>query len=301
MNKKLVDIISKLSRLIGITYLLREFIFQKSVIILLYHDIGLNNFQSHLEAFNKYYNLIPLKKYVRAIKSGDFSDIPKKALIITFDDALKENYSLLQAVKKNNCQITLFVPTSLVNSNRHLWTTELVKFENIEYLLGLDKDQMNQLFVKYNYNFEKKYDSRQFLTNKELSEMVDFFDYQPHTKFHENLNCLDEEETLATIKESKSYLEEQFDSEIYAFAPPFGLYTNKDLKICREKLGFDVLLTIKPKLNKRVQGLFELNRIGIPDNINEDNLLFRLSGLYTFLRSLPLINKSSSFYKVFNE
>ena len=61
MNKKLVDIISKLSRLIGITYLLREFIF-KSVIILLYHDIGLNNFQSHLEAFNKYYNLIPLKK-----------------------------------------------------------------------------------------------------------------------------------------------------------------------------------------------------------------------------------------------
>ena len=57
--------------------------------------------------------------------------------------------------KKNNCQITLFVPTSLVNSNRHLWTTELVKFENIEYLLGLDKDQMNQLFVKYNYNFEK--------------------------------------------------------------------------------------------------------------------------------------------------
>lgn len=301
MNKKLVDIISKLSRLTGITYLFREFIFDKRVTILLYHNIDLNIFQSHLEVFNKYYNVIPLKKYVRSIKTGDFSDIPKKALIITFDDALKENYGLLKAVKEHDCQITLFVPTSLVNSNRRLWTTELVKFESIEYLLSLDKDQLVQIFKKYNYDFEKEYDSRQFLTNKELSEMAEFFDFQPHTKFHENLNCLDEEETLTTIKESKLYLEKQFDSEIYTFAPPFGLYTNKELKICKEKLGLDVILTIKPNLNKRQKGLFELNRIGIPDNINVDNMLFRLSGLYTFLRSLPVINKSSSFYKVFDE
>ena len=94
------------------------------------------------------------------VKEIDKSKIPRKALIITFDDGHIRNYEILPVINKYNIPVTIFLCSSIINTNRHFWfryknqpieTSKLKKESNKERLEMLSKAGFEQ---------DKEFDNR---------------------------------------------------------------------------------------------------------------------------------------------
>ena len=68
----------------------------KGVKILLYHNVDEKYFETHLKYLKSKYEVISLKDMLSKFLSGDELS---NTFVITFDDGVKENYSLLSIIK----------------------------------------------------------------------------------------------------------------------------------------------------------------------------------------------------------
>ena len=76
-------------------------------------------FARQMEMLHTFFNVLPLEELVeRASKS----DIPAKAVAITFDDGYRDNYqNAFPILKRLDLPATIFVTTGVVDSNAPLW------------------------------------------------------------------------------------------------------------------------------------------------------------------------------------
>ena len=111
----------RLFRISGLPFLFRELIQRNKVTILLFHEISKVTAEQTFSYLSKKYNIIALNDFIDAIDKRDKTKIPKKALILTFDDGHIMNYEMLPVIKKYNIPVTIFLCASIINSNRHFW------------------------------------------------------------------------------------------------------------------------------------------------------------------------------------
>ncbi|MCH3965361.1 MAG: polysaccharide deacetylase family protein [Clostridium sp.] len=167
--------------------------------VLMYHSIDYeeNNelripadkFQNHMKYLkdNGYTTLTMDEFYDFMIKN---KPVPRKSVLITFDDGYEDNYkNAYPILKKFGFKATIFVITSTVdNDGSYLNSSQL----------------------------------------KEMSK--NGIDIEGHTVNHDDLSKLDYNAQLKTLKDSKSFLEDILNKEVNYVAYPFGRCNGSTVK-----------------------------------------------------------------------
>ena len=120
--------------------------------------------------------------------------IPKKSVVLTFDDGYENNYTaMFPILKQYNVKATIFVNTSFIDKYHRFLTSK-------------------QLLEMGKYGV----------------------DIECHTVNHENLKMLSKDKQLKTLIQSKKFLEKKLNKQIKFFAYPYGWYNKSAIEAVKE-------------------------------------------------------------------
>lgn len=217
----------------------------KNVPILLYHHLlteeentfennsailSVDKFQKQMEfLYDNGYNTITLDELERFLK-GEV-DLPKKSIVITFDDGYKSNYIYAHPIlKQYGFKATIFLVSS--------WNTEKI--------VPFDPNEI------------------QYLSWEEIEKGRDVFEYASHTHA---MHVLDDNKKgylvtkpLGEVKEDLQAAMDLLDTRSLAY--PYGHYNNETLETLKD-LGYTMAFTVKSGKVKPGDSLLELRRQSI--------------------------------------
>lgn len=276
-------LIFKILRFSGLPTILRQTIQQNKVTILLFHDISTSTAQKTFEYLSEKYNIIGLSVFIESCKKKE-KKLPKKSLIITFDDGCIGNYDLLEVVKKQRIPITVFLCAGLINTNRHYW----FKLEHPKYTINdlehLPNGEKLKILSEVGFSQEKNYPCPQALTKANIDEMRQYVDFQSHTMFHPCLPQCNDVEATAEIVDSKVVLEERYGLKVNVISYPNGDYSEREIQLCK-LAGYESAITVDPGYNTTETDLFKLKRLSVNDSDDINEVVVKASGLWTGIKS----------------
>ncbi len=281
MNKFLFKAI----RFTGLPILFRKLIQVNKITILILHDISIDTAELLFPYLNSNYNIIHLNDLSDALYNKTENELPHKSVIITLDDGYIGNYKILPLLKKHHIPITIFLCSSLINTNRHFWfdlpkltkeKSKLKQISNKERLMVLSKKGVCQ---------EKNYDEPQALQEQQIHMMKNYINMQSHGEFHPIFPQCSAEEVKNEVFNSKEILENNYNISINAIAYPNGDYCERDIEIVKDA-GYKIGLTIDFGFNTIKSDPFRLKRIGVSDNAGIDEIIVKVSGVWAFFKTL---------------
>ena len=251
----------------GMPLLIREWIGQNRVAILMYHDVKPTTFVKHIAYLSRYYTVISMDTLVSAIHRKDFSQIPSKSVVITIDDGHAGNYELLPIFKQHQIRPTLYVCTQIVNTRRHFWfrIDGQSKAEKETLKRSSNAERLARLKRTTDFEPQKTYPDRHALNIAEIKEMAESVDFQPHTQFHPILPRCTESECKQEILGSKSDLESLLDVACSHFSYPNGDYTEREVQIVKAG-GFRSARTTEIGWNTLNTSPYRLKAVPITDD-----------------------------------
>ncbi len=272
----------KIIRYSGLPFIFRELIQRNKVTILMFHDIDKNNATFAFAFLKKHYHIINLEDYLEARQTGIL--LPKKALIITFDDGHVGNYQLLPIIRQLQIPITIFLCSDIIDSHRHFWFKHCKELlPERERMKKLSNSQRLEALKKYNFYQTQEYDDTQALSYEQIVEMSPWVNFQSHTCFHPILTQCDDETAQAEISLSKQHLEDKYSFNINTISYPNGDYSARDIRFAQES-GYTCGITVDFGFNDLHSDLFRLKRISVNDGRTLDELIVKSSGCFAFLK-----------------
>ena len=259
----------------------------------MFHDIGAQTAARVFPYIKKHYNIIALKDYLEAVNTG--KQLPKKAIIITFDDGHVGNYYLLPIIRELQIPITIFLCSDIVGTRRHFWFKH--SKEQLPYRQQMKKmtnSQRLEALRKYGYEQTQEYDDVHALSRDQINEMSAWVDFQSHTCFHPCLPQCDDETAKAEIFLSKQHLEEDYSLTINALSYPNGDYSSRDIRLAKEA-GYTCGITVDHGFNDLNTDMFRLKRISVNEGRTQDEFIVKSSGCFAYFKQL--IRKSKSKHK----
>jgi peptidoglycan/xylan/chitin deacetylase (PgdA/CDA1 family) len=277
-------LIFKVLRFSGLPTLFRELIQKNKVSILLFHDLSKEKAEQTFTYLARHYNIICLNDFIEACEKNDPTRIPKKALIITFDDGHIQNYEMLPVIKKLKIPVTIFLCTSIINTNRHYW----FKYKNSPMapagLKLVPNQQRLQILSEVGFKQDMDYDQPHAMTRQQVEEMKPYVNMQSHTMFHPCLPKCNDEEARAEIFQSKEVLTYEYGLDINAISYPNGDYSDRDIQLSKEA-GYKCGITVDFGFNTIHTDLFKLKRLSVNDTGDLNELIVKASGLWSFLKT----------------
>lgn len=271
-----------LLRVTFIHVLVRTFFQRRRVTVLLYHAVRPDILDRHLAVLKKNYTFITLRDYLDAREFA--RELPLKPLVLTLDDGHASNRALLPILKKHDVRATIFLCSGIVGTQRRFWFKHPEARLEVSRLKNLPDTERLERLRNLGFEETRVYSDRQALTWKEVDDLREFVDFQPHSVFHPILPRCDEKRARDEIANSKEHLEARgFVADVFAY--PNGDYSDREKTLVRES-GYKCALSIDPGFNTQSSDLFALRRIGIPDDGGTSEVLVRASGLWGFLRVL---------------
>ena len=253
----------------------------------MFHDLGENTAETADRSFAylaKKYNIIDLNKLIAAIEKKDFSDIPPKALVITFDDGHIRNYEMLPAIKKHNIPITIFLCASIINTNRHFWFSHISDSALRGKLKLIPTQERLNILSKTGYKQDKEFEDPEALQKEQIEEMIPFVNMQSHTLFHPILPMCEYDEAKHEIAQSKKKLEEDYNLNINAIAYPNGDYSMREVELIKAT-GYKCGITVDYGFNTIETDPFRLKRISAGDTEDINELVVKASGLWACMKT----------------
>ena len=280
-------VLFKILRFSGIPFIIKESIQKRNVTIITFHQPLVDTFEICTRYLKKYYNIIPLLQYIEYLQG--IRSIPKKSIIITLDDGLKNNYELLNIIKAYKIPITIFLCSEIVGTTRHFWWTHKIVGYSLKELKRMPELERRNLYKQNDFDYVTNYGekSRQVLNMEEINEMFlsGYVDFQSHTMSHVLLDKCDDSLALEEVQYSKINLEKKLNKPVYALAYPNGFYSNREI-INVQKTGYLCALTMDPGFNTKKINQFKLKRLGISDKANIDEIIVRTSGLWGIFKKI---------------
>ncbi len=238
--------LAALIRFSGLAWAVRSTIARDRVSIVLYHDPAPEVFEPQLRWMLRRYSLIPLERLVNAVRSGDWSAVPPRSLVITFDDGRAGNARLIDLFRHHRVEPTVYLCTGLLGA-------------------------------RGGPGFE-------VLGPVELDRMKDSFSFQSHTRSHPVLPACSEDEAWQEIAESRNEVEVMSGSSCDHFAYPAGAYTDREVELV-ERAGYLSARTIDIGWNHRGSDPFRLKILSL-DSPTTTALAADLTGLRWLSRLL---------------
>ena len=214
----------------------------KGIPVILYHRVGteedcklppkcvsINNFQMQLNyLIEQGYYFATLDEVVNYVM-GKIT-LPKRTVVITFDDGFKDNYKYAFSIlKEKGIKATIFINTNFIG-----------KRLSMKEAFGSTKPESRDVIY-------------QFLTWHEIIEMSNNgINFEPHTHNHADLTIIEMSEIEKEIIISKAILEEKLKKKVEHLSFPFGKY-NKTICDVLKKMEFKSawavrLNNVKPKM-----------------------------------------------------
>ena len=280
MNKLLFKIL----RYLGFAKLFR-FLFQRNrVTIVLFHDVDTDRAEQAFKYLLSQYNIINLDSYIEAHSKKNYNQIPKNALIITFDDGHIGNYNMLPVIKKYNIPITIFLCASIVDTHREFWFKyDKTSIRKSELKQKTNKERLN-ILKKDGFLQDKEFYFPQALSKGQIIEMSEYINMQSHTLFHPILPKCSDADAKEEIVKSKEILEDKYSFNINTISYPNGDYSDRDIEIAK-KAGYRCGITVDFGFNTLDNDIFKLKRISLNDSDDINELIVKSSGLWAFLKS----------------
>ncbi|MGY8685310.1 polysaccharide deacetylase family protein [Bradyrhizobium sp. UFLA05-153] len=260
-------------------FVFREVFQRNKVTILVYHAPTPQVFDAQIGVLGRLYNIVPLSAYVEARRTGDFSKLPPKALVVTLDDGHRSNFALKDVLERHNVPITIFLCSGLIGTRRRFWFLHEKSQELVQRLKTVPDDERLVALRRTGFDEAKEFDDRQVLSIAEVRELNSRVDFQSHTVFHPILPRCSEEKAEAEIAGSRSELQTKLGHEVYALAYPNGDYSERELRLA-ERAGYSCALSADCGFNTKETPLFRLRRICVPDDADRHELLVKASGLW---------------------
>lgn len=282
-------IVFKILRYSGIPILFRELKQKNKVTILMFHDISKETAEKSFSYLKKHYNIIDLNVFIEACQTKNSVNIPKKALIITFDDGHIRNYELLPVIKKYNIPITIFLCSSIVNTNRHYWFKFKQEPEVSALKLKPNKERL-RLLAQDGFEKDKEFIKPQALQREQILEMSNYVNMQSHTMFHPILPMCEDDESYKEVTFSKQELENDYNFNINTLAFPNGDYTDREVKFMKEA-GYKCGITVDLGLNTINSDIFRLKRLSSNDTEDMNEFIVKSSGVWSALKKINFRKK----------
>ena len=260
------------------------YLFMKKITILLYHSPQLSVFEKHVEYLITKYNFITLDQAVTAMRNRDFSDLPIRPCVITFDDGHASNYSLLDTFKKYHIVPTIYICLVIVNTNRKFWWSDTISSKELLYLKQIP-NKSRESYLNYTYKFDKSQEypneQKQALSLEQIKEMKPFVHFENHTAFHPILTTMQKDEFHSEMAFSIEKARE-FGINTEHFSFPNGDYS-EDIIHELLKYNFKSMRTTDIGWNDINTNINKLKIIGISDNASILKLKFQLTGVFGWL------------------
>ncbi len=228
-----------------------------SVPVLMYHHVSSHkgalvtitpeNFESHARFLaDEGYKTLSLDEFA-AFKKGRL-ELPKKSVLITFDDGWIDNYLVAYPIlKKYSLRATIFIVTDWVErSNEDKRGDDDIYIPNHKEGKKLAYEEPASAVVNWN----------------DLANMNDVFDFASHSNAHDN-ESLGLDEWRDDLALSKAHIKAHGGNTQH-LCWPRGNYT-KELMDLAENLGFEALYTTKRGVNMPDNDLSEIKRISVKD------------------------------------
>jgi peptidoglycan/xylan/chitin deacetylase (PgdA/CDA1 family) len=196
--------------------------------------------------------------------------IPNKSVIITFDDAWKNNINLLPFIEKHQLNICLFVPTEAIDTGEFWWKkVERSIHQGANREISRLKAVSNFERLKFIANLSSAGtgNSRDTLTWVELKKLLisNYVTIGSHTKTHPLLDKCSAIEIEEEFIASKKRLEEELKIDVYSLAYPNGNVNSEVMKLAKTA-GYQIAFTTKPGLISTQESPLLLPRFSINDS-----------------------------------
>lgn len=267
----------------GATLFVRRIIARRKATIILYHNPTPQHFERHLGYLSKRFNFVTMDQLDEAYRTGDWSRMPSRSLIVTFDDGHSGNYRLLPLFQRYGLRPTIFLVSGVVATHRHYWFAhEGVQSNRMKTLP--EEERRAALRERFGFEHTREYPGpRQALSAEEIREMAPFVDFQAHTRFHPVLPTCDDEQSLAEIRDGRDDLERLLGRPVRYFSYPNGDYCERDVGFVRQ-CGFTLARTIDLGWNGPTTDRYLLKISGVTDDASVNVLAAQFSGIPMYLR-----------------
>jgi peptidoglycan/xylan/chitin deacetylase (PgdA/CDA1 family) len=274
----------------GIPTLLRATVQRSRVTVLVYHDPSAETFARHLQQLRRLYNVVPLRDVARAVLEGTWPELPRRALVLTFDDGHCGNRGLLPVLERERVPITIFLCTRIAGTRRGFWFKHVDNAEDLRRCP--DSERLRRL---HDSGFDEDADLpvREALSEDEIVAMMQsgFVDFQAHTQTHPALPFCSDEKARRELCQARDDLAAAHRIDVYAVAYPNGLYGPRETALAAS-CGYVCALTTDRGYNSRATDPFRLKRIGIGDQDPIDALVVKASGLWSvFERGRKMLHR----------
>jgi peptidoglycan/xylan/chitin deacetylase (PgdA/CDA1 family) len=274
-----------LLRFSGLPFLFREIVQRNRITILVSHKLNGKHTEKTLTWLERRYNIIDLNELIVVLEKGQKGLLPKKALVLTFDDGHIENHKMLPVLKKMRIPVTIFLCSSIIDTNRHYWFMHKDRAEKTSNLKRIPNRERIKAFSDAGFEQNKEFGSPEALQKWQIEEMKPYVNFQSHTRYHPILPTCTEKEAREELFRSKTELEEHYKLKINAISYPNGDYSFRDIQLAKEA-GYRCGLTVDFGFNTLKTDIFRLKRISIHEAANKNELIVKASGLWGFLESM---------------
>lgn len=275
------EIAVALIRWSGLPWLVRNTWARRRVAIFRYHNPDPDCLRRQLRYLARAYTFITLEDLVAAIESRDWSSIPPKSLVITFDDGWSENLELLELCREVGVRPTVYLCSAVAGTTRHFWWTECGDRHRL--LTECASATMEKLLREATgFHFERKYAVRQAMSRSEIARMSKVASFQSHSRFHRILPRATAAQLDDEIVRSKRELERLTRSRCDHFAYPNGAYDECVVQQVRQA-GYRSARTTDVGWNSVRSDPFRLKIAGGPDRGGANAAAASLFGMYARL------------------
>ena len=271
-------------RFSGLGYAIRETAGRRNVTVVLYHRPQPDRFRRHLEYMGRRYRFIRLDELVDALHNGDWSKIPPRALVMTFDDGMKETFALLGMFREYGVTPTFYVSTGVVGTGRRFWFSPC-SCGDVTKLRAMPGAARREMLKGTGFERETDYPGREALSREEISGMKACVDFQSHGRFHEPLTSCSLNEKSDEIKGSMEEMEKLTGRPALHFSFPHGDYDEADIEMLKW-CGYRSARTVDCGRNGPDADPYRLKITGVNDNASVTLLAADLSGIIGWLGKL---------------
>lgn len=315
------------SHLLDAYAFVRRKVTKSHVAILLYHRVcpkkddwslepsSPDAFQKQLEHLCRGYEIVSLEKLVQYIQQG--KSLPRKAVVITFDDGYKDNYLYAYPIlKKYHIPATIFLTTGHIGTGNLFWwdkvaylilhaNTSQISLGELgtyslqaksnryhtsyiicERLKKLPEERKNSLIENLlsdtNLVIPPDLGRELILSWSEIREMSsDGISFGAHSVNHPILTNMPLEQAILEIIQSRNDIEGRLGQAITIFSYPDGAFSPELVKFVKES-GFTCAVTTASKLISPKADPYELSRIRASLDFNKFKTV--LCGVYGDLK-----------------
>lgn len=273
-----------LLRMTGLPALLRVGWQRDRLLILLFHQQTPERFAESARALSKRYQFVSLGQVLDALDRHDMSSLPRRPLLITFDDGRASNAALIPVFERYKITPTIFVTTGLVGTGRHFWWSGLSRPEVARLQTLPNRTRLTEL-DRLGRGQEREHPQPEAISTEQLRALCEVADVQPHTRTHPVLTACTPDEVREEIRGSLADVERMCGTAARVFAYPNGEVSQEVVSLVGE-CGIDYAMTTAPGFVESSSDPFRLGRIFVRDNASVSELIVFASGLQALLKRL---------------